>query len=126
VRRIGRPFLTEMAPQEFAEKHSFRMLSEDDVAINPDPAIRVDVESFTPTDTYRPDKPYLTRLTWPGASPDRDGRKLLLADPKSVFAVVYGKALSPAKTGKILQTVRFRRRETGARRHRRDSTTAEP
>lgn len=114
VRRIGRPFLTEMTPQEFAAQHDFRMLSEDDVAINPDRAMRFDVESFTAIG----DKPYLTRHTWPGPSPDRDGWKLLLADPKSVFAVVYGKNPESGPDRQNPSDRPVRRRETGAPRRR--------
>jgi hypothetical protein len=82
VRRIGRPLLTEMTPQEFAQAHGFRMLSEDNVAVNPDPAMEFSVESFAPTETFKPTKPYLTRLKWSGPGPDDNDRsKLLLAKP---------------------------------------------
>src|SRR5467141_3082122 len=44
VRRNGRGILTEMTPQEFAQAHGFRMLSADNVAVNPDPAIDFRIE----------------------------------------------------------------------------------
>src|ERR1700719_764228 len=52
--------LTEATPQEFADAHGFRMLAEDNVATNASVAFRV--ESFEPTDGFRPEKPYQTRL----------------------------------------------------------------
>lgn len=76
--------LTEATPQEFAEAHGFRVLTDDHVAVNP--AITFRVESFEPTDTFKPSKPYLTRLRWR----DRDGNdqsKLLVTRPETVIAV---------------------------------------
>jgi hypothetical protein len=76
--------LTETTPQEFAEAHDFRLLSEDNVATNP--AVTFRVESFEPTDSFKPAKPYLTRLKWrdPGGV---DRSKLLLTKPETVIAV---------------------------------------
>jgi hypothetical protein len=54
--------LTETTPQEFASAQGFRLLTEDNVAANP--AIPFKVESFEPTETFKPTKPYLTRLKW--------------------------------------------------------------
>jgi hypothetical protein len=76
--------LAESTPREFAEAHGFHMLPEDNVATNPNVIFRV--ESFAPTDDFKPSKPYLTRIKWR----DRDGReysKLLLAKPETVIAV---------------------------------------
>jgi hypothetical protein len=76
--------LSEASPQEFADGHGFRMLTEDNVATNP--AIAFRVETFTPTDEFKPTKPFLTRLRWR----DQDGNdqsKLLLTKPETVIAV---------------------------------------
>lgn len=77
--------LTETTPQEFATAHGFRLLTEDNVAANP--AIAFSVESFEATESFRPTKPYQTRLKWR----DREGNeqsKLLLTKPEAVLALV--------------------------------------
>jgi hypothetical protein len=74
----------ESTPREFAEAHGFRFLSEDNVATNP--AVTFRVESFEPTDSFKPTKPYLTRLKW--RDPELNDRsKLLLTNPETVIAV---------------------------------------
>jgi hypothetical protein len=77
--------LAEFGPQEFADAHGFRMLAEDNMAVNP--AIGFRVESFTATESFAPSKAFATRLKWR----DRDGNeqsKLLLTAPETVIAVV--------------------------------------
>jgi hypothetical protein len=77
--------LTEETPAAFAEANGFRILAEDNVATNP--AIAFRVESFEPTESFKPAKPYLTRLKWR----DQEGRKqskLLLTKPETVIAQV--------------------------------------
>jgi hypothetical protein len=76
--------LTEATPQDFAHQQGFRVLAEDNVATNPTVAFRV--EKFEPTETFKPTRPYLTRLMWR----DEDGNeqsKLLLTKPEAVIAV---------------------------------------
>ncbi len=76
--------LAEATPKEFADAHGFRLLTEDDVAANP--GVMFQVETFAPTDDFKPTKPYLTRIRWR----DQDGNeqsKLLLTKPDSVIAV---------------------------------------
>lgn len=76
--------LTEEALAAFAEKHGFRRLSEDDIAVNP--LVRFRVEAFEPMEGFTPPKPYRSRLMWR----DRDGEtqsKLLLTDPETLLAV---------------------------------------
>jgi hypothetical protein len=73
--------LTEMTPSDFATAHNMRLLAEDNVAVGHTIAFRV--ETFTPTETFRPNKAYLTRIKWR----DRDGNeqsKLLLTAPETV------------------------------------------
>jgi hypothetical protein len=76
--------LTEDTPQTFAQANSFRMLADDGVATNP--AIKFKVETFAPTEGFKPAKPYVTRLLWR----DQDGKeqsKLLLTKAETVIAV---------------------------------------
>jgi hypothetical protein len=73
--------LTEMTPQEFAAAHNMRLLAEDNLAIGQ--AIAFRVETFTPTETFKPSKAYLTRIKWR----DHDGNeqsKLLMTAPETV------------------------------------------
>jgi len=73
--------LTEMTPQDFAAAHNMRLLAEDNVAVGQTIAFRV--ETFTPTETFKPSKAYLTRIKWR----DFDGNeqsKLLMTAPETV------------------------------------------
>jgi hypothetical protein len=73
--------LTEMTPAAFAEEHNLRLLADDNVAVGQ--AIAFRVETFTPTEAFRPSKAFLTRLKWR----DQDGNeqsKLLLTAPETV------------------------------------------
>jgi hypothetical protein len=76
--------LTENTAREFADAHGFRMLAEDNVATNPAVAFRV--ESFEPTEGFRPEKPYQTRLMWRDPT-GKSQSKLLLTQPETVIAV---------------------------------------
>jgi hypothetical protein len=83
--------LIEAAPREFADAHGFPVLIEDNVATNPNITFRV--ESFEPTEDFKPTKPYLTRLKWRG----QDGKeysKLLVTKPEEVIAVALRGASS--------------------------------
>jgi hypothetical protein len=76
--------LAETSPPEFAETHGFRVLADDNVATNP--ALTFRVETFEPTETFKPAKPYLTRLKW--RDPDgNEQSKLLLTKPETVIAI---------------------------------------
>jgi hypothetical protein len=77
--------LAEIPPQELAEAHGFRTLAEDNMAVNPTIPFRV--ESFTPTETFNPDKAYATRLKWRDSEGNEYSR-LLLTKPETVIAVV--------------------------------------
>jgi hypothetical protein len=89
--------LTEDTSQEFAKAHGFRMLPEDAVGINP--MIKFKIETFAATDSFRPARPYATRLMWL----DQDGNeqsKLLLSKPETVIAVALrGEAEAAPDTG---------------------------
>jgi hypothetical protein len=92
--------LTETTPEEFATAQGFRLLTEDNLAANP--AIAFSVESFEPTENFKPAKPYRTRLKWR----DQEGNeqsKLLLTKPEAVLASLFGRdaatsvEMNPAK-----------------------------
>jgi hypothetical protein len=54
--------LTETAPKEFSEANGFHLLAEDNVAVNPSLAFKV--ETFAPTESFKPGKAYRTRIKW--------------------------------------------------------------
>jgi hypothetical protein len=84
--------LLEMPPQEFADAHGLRLLAEDNVAVNLSVPFRV--ETFTPTEAFRPSRPYLTRLKWR----DLDGNeqsKLLVTEPQAVLADILRRDMEP-------------------------------
>ena len=90
--------LAEFEPFEFAERHAFRMLLEDNVATNP--ALHFSVETFQPTEDFQPSRPFRSRIIWR----DLDGNtqsKLLLTQADDVLALaVRGEpAGSPPQEG---------------------------
>jgi hypothetical protein len=85
--------LTEDTVEAFAEANKFRRLPDDNVATNP--AVRFLVETFEPSEGFKPRKPYQSRLKWR----DQDGNeqsKLLLTKPETVIAVVLRGQAPPA------------------------------
>lgn len=76
--------LTEQPWQEFAQAHGFRVLAEDSVATNP--AVQFRVQTFEPTEDFKPNKPYVTRLLWRDLD-GNDQSKLLLTKAVSVVAI---------------------------------------
>src|ERR1700691_6639756 len=80
--------LTEMTPATFAAEHNLRLLAEDNIALGQ--AIAFRVETFTPTETFKPSKAYLTRIKWR----DQDGNeqsKLLMTQPETVVTELSGR-----------------------------------
>jgi hypothetical protein len=73
--------LTEMTPQDFAAAHNMRLLADDNLAIGQ--AIAFRVETFTPTETFKPSKAYLTRIKWRDHDGDEQS-KLLMTAPETV------------------------------------------
>jgi hypothetical protein len=91
------------------------MLDEDHIAVNP--SVAFSVESFSPTDNSKPEKPYATRLKWR----DLDGNeqsKLLLTQPETVIAVVLrGEAkLRAARKGRPGRPGGYRLSRRGSRK----------
>lgn len=99
--------LTETTPEEFASAQGFRLLTEDNVAVNM--AIVFKVESFEPTENFKPAKPYQTRLKWR----DQEGNeqsKLLLTKPDAVLALVLRRADAASPESKTSKRPAKRRR----------------
>jgi hypothetical protein len=78
--------LTEQTPREFAEAHGLHLFAEDDVAINRTVAFKI--ETFEPTESFKPTKPYRTRLRWTDAG-GSDQSKLLVSAPETVMAEIF-------------------------------------
>jgi hypothetical protein len=73
--------LAEANPHELAEAHGLRYLDEDNIAVNP--AVAFKVETFLATDDFKPEKPFQTRLKWR----DQHGKeqsKLLLVNRRGL------------------------------------------
>lgn len=75
--------LTENSPGEFSGANGFHLLAEDNVAVNPSLAFRV--ETFAPTENFKPDKPYRTRIKWRDTN-GSEHSKLLIMEPETVVA----------------------------------------
>ena len=89
--------LTEETLEAFAAAHKFRLIPEDQVAINP--GVRFSVETFVKADGFEPTKPFKSRLLWRDLDGDTQS-KLLLAEPEAVLAIaVTGEAAPDAKAG---------------------------
>jgi hypothetical protein len=72
--------LIEETPEAFAKANEFRMLAEDNVAVNP--VVRFQVETFEPSEGFNPSKPYASRLRWRDLD-GNDQSKLLLSKAES-------------------------------------------
>ena len=87
--------LTEQTPQEFAAEHELHLFAEDNVAVNR--TIRFKIETFEPTESFKPSKPYLTRLKWRDLAGDEQS-KLLVTAPETVIAeILQAKTETPAR-----------------------------
>jgi hypothetical protein len=89
--------LTEQTPQEFAAEHDLHLFAEDSVAVNR--TIHFKIETFEPTESFKPTKPYQTRLKWSDLIGDEQS-KLLVTAPETVIAEILNakvEAPAPAK-----------------------------
>ena len=75
--------LTEQTPQEFAAQHELHLFAEDSVAVNR--AIAFKIETFEPTESFKPVKAYQTRLKWLDLASEEQS-KLLVTPPETVIA----------------------------------------
>ncbi|MCP3477629.1 hypothetical protein NLM33_46600 [Bradyrhizobium sp. CCGUVB1N3] len=89
--------LTEQTPQEFASDHGLHLFMEDCVAVNR--AIVFRVETFEPTESFNPAKPYKTRLKWRDLAGGEQS-KLLLTTPETIIAELLGAKEELAKAAK--------------------------
>jgi hypothetical protein len=89
--------LTENAPKEFAEANGFHLLAEDNVAVNPSLAFRV--ETFAPTDDFKPAKAYRTRIKWSDSS-GKEQSKLLVTEPETVVTELSQRGANRAANAK--------------------------
>jgi hypothetical protein len=73
--------LTEQTPQEFAAEHGLHLFAEDSVAVNR--TIRFKIETFEPTESFKPSKPYRTRLKWNDlAGEEQSNTRATFASPR--------------------------------------------
>jgi hypothetical protein len=70
--------LTEDTPDSFAETRGFRWLAGDHMAVNPSIAFRIEV--FAPTEDFKTERRFATRLKWRDAI-GVEQSKLLVAEP---------------------------------------------
>jgi hypothetical protein len=82
--------LTEQTPQEFASAHDLHLLTEDCVAVNR--AVSFKVETFEPTENFKPSRDYKTRLKWRDLA-DNEQSKLLVTAPETVIAEILNREL---------------------------------
>jgi len=102
--------LTETSPQKFSDANGFHMLVEENVAINP--SLAFGIETFEPSENFRPTKAYRTRIKWR----DLDGNeqsKLLVMEPETVVLELSRRGAKPSEATKPLpqRPARSRRRE---------------
>jgi hypothetical protein len=89
--------LTEQTPKDFAEANELLLFAEDDVAVSR--TIVFKIETFEPTENFKPSRPFKTRLKWSDAA-GVDQSKLLLTSAETVIAEILkakGESASPLK-----------------------------
>ncbi len=102
--------LSEEPLAKLAERHAFRILADDGIAVSP--MVHFTVEAFEQKEGFTPNKPYKSRLLWRNPSQAFES-KLLLTDPEALLAVaVRGQAAEPTEGQQAPQAVRRRRRTT--------------
>jgi hypothetical protein len=108
--------LSENSPQEFSEANGFHLLAEDNVAVNPSLAFKV--ETFAPTESFKPGKAYRTRIKWRDANGNEQS-KLLVMEPETVVA-----ELSQRGADRVVGSKRAPRRPARAKRAPRNAEEA--
>jgi hypothetical protein len=89
--------LAKETPEQFAGAHELHLLAEDNVAINR--AITFRVETFAPTESFKPTKPYQARLKWRDVDSNEQS-KLLLTAPEALVAQIVNGVIEPAAAPK--------------------------
>jgi hypothetical protein len=105
--------LTEQTPQEFAVEHGLHLFAEDNVAVNR--AIQFKIEIFEPTESFRPLRPYQTRLKWNDLAGEEQ-RKLLVTRPEIVIAEILKAKTEPSAPTSKRPARRPARGRNGSRR----------
>jgi hypothetical protein len=108
--------LTENSPKEFSEANGFHLLADDNVAVNPSLAFRV--ETFTPTESFKPGKAYRTRIKWRDANGSEQS-KLLVMEPETAVAELSQRGANRAAGAK-----RSPRRPARTRKQSRNAESA--
>ncbi|PJG53784.1 hypothetical protein CVM73_18870 [Bradyrhizobium forestalis] len=105
--------LSESDSLALAEEHAFRILLKDNVATNP--AVSFSVETFEPTASLQPSKPFASRLMWRDERGDVQS-KLLLTEVEDLIATVVRGAPSQIDQAdqRPVRLPRRRRRATPA------------
>jgi hypothetical protein len=104
--------LTEQTAQEFATAHELHLLVEDGVAVSR--AIQFKIEVFEPTESFKPTRPYQTRLKWDDLA-GTEQSKLLVTSPETVIAeILNAKVEAPAQAKQPAR--RSARGRSGSRR----------
>lgn len=89
--------LTEQTPQEFAIEHELHLFTEDSVAVNK--MIQFKIETFEPTESFKPNKPYQTRLKWRDLAGEEQS-KLLVTAPETVISEILSAKVEMAPVPK--------------------------
>ncbi|HVR55666.1 MAG TPA: hypothetical protein VMT72_02415 [Pseudolabrys sp.] len=89
--------LTEQTPEAFATEHELHLFGEDGVAVNR--AIVFKIETFEPTESFKPTKPYQTRLKWRDLA-GKEQSKLLVTSPETVIAEILTAKAELVRTAK--------------------------
>ena len=84
--------LSEETLEALAGKCGLRFLAQDQTAFNPHLTYRI--ETFAPTPTFTPEKPFKTRLKWWNADGEEQS-KLLLTPREIVISIVMQAAAQP-------------------------------
>lgn len=91
--------LTEQTPQVFAAEHDLHLFAEDSVVVNR--TIRFKIEIFEPRESFKPSKPYQTRLKWNDLT-GQEQSKLLVTAPETVIAeILEAKAETPVPAKRL-------------------------
>lgn len=108
-----RSILSEEPVATFVSEHAFRTIAADGIATNP--ALTYWIECFEPDDTFRPDKPFQSRLLW--RMPNGMAHsKLLLAAPETALAVAVRGLRDPGSDSGAQQSSPPRQRRAATQR----------
>jgi hypothetical protein len=108
--------LSEDDPETLAKAHGFRWIEADRVGVNPLVVFRV--ELFSPTESFKPSKEFLSRIAWTDEGGNTQS-KLMLTAPDALLAIVFRGQGAEAGTSSMAKTsgpVRRRTRPTVRRR----------